>query len=73
MVYRNHKITKKAHFITGVKKYSFNYGKGNSKTAGYFNSLKSAKLFIDWIIESDYGINKNANTSIYWEYVDSLD
>lgn len=72
MEYRNHKITKKAHFITGVKKYSFLYGKGNAKTTGYFNSLISAKLFIDWIIESDYGISKTADQSIYWKYKESI-
>ena len=73
MEYKSFNISKKPHFITKVKKYHIYYGNGNSKTSGYFDKLKSVKLFIDWIVLSKYNLEPTPVTDkIHWAYLDSL-
>ena len=65
-------IEKRYNWKTKRKQWSVVYGKGTSKTVGYFSGVKQAKLFINWIVLSDYMLNDTrAGWDAYWKYKDS--
>ena len=55
MNYKGFEITKKPYILKPhSKKWSFVYGRGNSKTTAFHDTKEQCKAFIDFILESDY-------------------
>jgi len=66
-------ITKRFNYKTGRNQWSVYFGAGTSKTLGFFEKKIQAKLFVDWLIKSDYSrIDNEYSRKAYWSYYDSL-
>lgn len=66
-------VVKRYNWQTKRNNWSVIYGNGSSKTTAYFSKRIQAKLFIDWLIASDYSRISNAiSNRAYWAYQDSL-
>lgn len=66
-------ITKRFNYKNNQKEWSVFYGAGTSKSTAYFKNKQQARLFVDWIMISDYGrIDGTAVDKAYWKYQDSL-
>ena len=55
MIYRGFEIKKEPYILDPHdKRWSFIYGRGNSKTTSYQETIEQCKAFIDFLIASDY-------------------
>jgi len=66
-------IIKRFNYKTNKKEWSVYFGAGTSKTLGFFEKKIQAKLFVDWLIKSDYSrIDNEYSIKAYWKYQDSI-
>jgi hypothetical protein len=66
-------IIKRFNYKTNKKEWSVYFGAGTSKTLGFFEKKIQAKLFVDWLIKSDYSrIDNEYSRKAYWKYQDSI-